>query len=190
MIDIVNEIHHTKLFDLSETLNLIALRTDEEKKEVSKEVAAIVITGSENEQEDKENMDESDISAWDNSLQAPFSQIKSYHDYITGNTGIDTHQGVKGLEFERVLVIIDDEEARGFMFSYDKLFGTKGKSESYIKNEQQNLDTSQNRTKRLFYVTCIRAEKSLAIVACADNPDLLKNNVIQQNWFSSDEVEI
>ena len=37
----------------------------------------------------------------------------------------DTHQGVKGLEFPRVFVVIDDEAARGFMFSYEKLFGAR-----------------------------------------------------------------
>lgn len=39
------------------------------------------------------------------------------------STPIDTHQGVKGLEFPRVMVIMDDHEALGFPFKFDMLFG-------------------------------------------------------------------
>ena len=41
-----------------------------------------------------------------------------------------THQGVKGLQFDRVLAILDDDEARGFLFSYEKLFGAKETSDT------------------------------------------------------------
>jgi DNA helicase II / ATP-dependent DNA helicase PcrA len=57
----------------------------------------------------------------------PFSQVEDYARYISGASGFDTHQGVKGLEYPRVLVIIDDEDARGFMLSYEKLLGVKAK---------------------------------------------------------------
>ncbi|WP_435522875.1 hypothetical protein [Chryseobacterium indoltheticum] len=57
-------------------------------------------------------------------FKADFNEIVMYNNYITENSGFGTHQGVKGLEYERVMVVIDDEEARGFQFSYDKLSGT------------------------------------------------------------------
>ena len=66
---------------------------------------------------------------------------------------------VKGLEFPRVMVIIDDSEAKGFMFSYEKLFGVKNKTQTDKKNEIEGKDTSIFRTKRLFYVACSRAEE-------------------------------
>jgi DNA helicase-2/ATP-dependent DNA helicase PcrA len=58
-------------------------------------------------------------------LLAPFSQVEKFASYVSGKALFDTHQGVKGLEFERVMVIMDDEEARGFMFKYENLFGAK-----------------------------------------------------------------
>jgi len=48
--------------------------------------------------------------------------------------------GVAG--FPRVMVVIDDEEVRGFLFSYGKLFGVKEKSTTDIKNEEQRLETT------------------------------------------------
>jgi DNA helicase-2/ATP-dependent DNA helicase PcrA len=122
-------------------------------------------------------------------LSTPFSQIEVYDQYVSGTSPFGTHQGVKGLEFPRVMVIIDDEEAKGFMFSYDKLFGAKAKTANDIKNEQDGSDTSIDRTRRLFYVTCSRAQESLAIVAYSENPDAVASQVRQEGWFSEAEIE-
>ena len=130
------------------------------------------------------------INAWDQFLQTPFSQIEAYISYISGDAPFDTHQGVKGLEFPRVMVILDDNEARGFLFSYDKLFGSKDKSEADLKNEKEGRDTSIERTRRLFYVTCSRAEESLAIVAYSVNPEKVRDHVISEGWFDKNEVEL
>ena len=51
-------------------------------------------------------------------LDCAFSEIAPY---VAHEAPFDTHQGVKGLEFQRVMVLMDDEEARGFRFGYDKL---------------------------------------------------------------------
>jgi len=56
--------------------------------------------------------------------------------------------GVSG--FPRVMVVIEDEEARGFLFSYEKLLAVKEKSTTDIKNEEQRLETTIDRTRRLF----------------------------------------
>jgi DNA helicase-2/ATP-dependent DNA helicase PcrA len=102
----------------------------------------------------------------------------------------DTHQGVKGLEFPRVMVIVSDEEARGFMFAYDKLFGTKDKSKTDLENEASGKETTIDRTRRLFYVTCSRAEESLAVVYYANDPALARDAMIRQGWFEQNEIEI
>ena len=86
------------------------------------------------------------------------------------------------------MVVLDDDEARGFLFSYEKLFGAKSRTTTDIKNESEGKETSIDRTRRLFYVTCSRAEKSLAIVAYTKNPEAVKNFAIQQDWFSKNEV--
>lgn len=130
------------------------------------------------------------INAWAECLNAPFSQIRAYDSYINGELNFMTHQGVKGLEFPRVMVIIDDDDARGFLFSYEKLFGAKEKSKNDLINENEGKDTSIDRTRRLFYVTCSRAEESLAIVAYTTEPELVKKHVLEEGWFEKAEVEI
>ena len=121
-------------------------------------------------------------------LNAPFSQVASYAQYITEDAPYDTHQGVKGREFERVMVIIDPSEMRGFMFDYEKLFGAKALSPTDTKNEREGKETSLDRTRRLFYVTCSRAQQSLAIVAYSDAPQLVQQTMIANGWFEADEI--
>lgn len=128
--------------------------------------------------------------AWREMLESPFWQIDAYDRYVSGRSPFGTHQGVKGLEFPRVMVVISDEEARGFLFSYDKLFGLKEKSATDLKREAEGEETGIDRTRRLFYVTCSRAQESLAIVCYTDNPPALAASVVSRGWFEIEEVEV
>ncbi|NVJ92353.1 MAG: ATP-dependent helicase [Methylocystaceae bacterium] len=157
--------------------------------ELPEQLKSVSIEANELDEMLTEIMDE-EPSALDLFLNAPFSQIQKYYDYIEGNEIFDTHQGVKGLEFPKVMVIIDDEEARGFLYKYDKLLGTKEKSATDIENEEAGKDNAIDRARRLFYVTCSRAKEDLAIITYTDTPDLLKQNAIAQKWFSEDEIHI
>ena len=107
-----------------------------------------------------------------------------------GEGAFDTHQGVKGREFKRVLVVMDDEEAGGFLFSYEKLFEVKSPTKNDIDKLAKGEETGVDRTRRLFYVTCTRAEDSLALVAYSNNPELLKQNVINKGWFNEGEIVV
>lgn len=141
--------------------------------------------------ENEEEVDnKSETAAWRQALEAPFDQVDKYDRYVRGVSQFDTHQGVKGLEFPRVMVVISDEEARGFLFNYDKLFGAKGKSKTDLDNEAAGKETTIDRTRRLFYVTCSRAERSLAVVYYAENPTASRDALLQQGWFAEDEIEV
>lgn len=146
------------------------------------------ITSTPDQSKEEDNTEDELYSAWSEALDTPFEQIRSYSAYVKGEASFDTHQGVKGLEFPRVMVVIDDDEARGFLFSYEKLFGVKKKSDTDIKNEREGKDTGILRTQRLFYVTCSRAEDSLAIVAYTSDPEKLKSNALSSGWFTENEI--
>ena len=130
------------------------------------------------------------IVALRQALSASFGELERYYLYVTDSTTFATHQGVKGLEFPRVMVIMDDAQARGFLFSYEKLFGAKAKTDTDSQNEREGKDTSITRTARLFYVACTRAQNSLAVVAYTENADSVKNTALSNNWFSEDEITI
>jgi DNA helicase-2/ATP-dependent DNA helicase PcrA len=130
------------------------------------------------------------IDAWDLALSSPFSQIKQYNVYLSEESNFGTHQGVKGLEFPRVLVILDDEESRGFAFSYEKLFGSKELSKADKDNMKDGGETGVDKTKRLFYVACSRAKESLAIIAYTDYPEIVKKNAIDYGWFNENEIKM
>ncbi|MBS2010348.1 MAG: ATP-dependent helicase, partial [Cyanobacteria bacterium SZAS TMP-1] len=91
--------------------------------------------------------------------------------------------------FDRVLIVLDDGEAKGHLFSYEKLFGAKPLSEQDSKNQLEGAETGIDRTRRLLYVTCTRAKKSLALVAYTDNPDALALAAVRDGWFEEAELE-
>jgi DNA helicase II / ATP-dependent DNA helicase PcrA len=136
--------------------------------------AADAASSAADEEQDRQSERDVAIQAF---LKAPFSQIEPMAEYLAGKAHFDTHQGVKGLEFDRVMVIMDDTEARGFLFKYEDLFGGKAAG-----------DRTVEATRRLFYVTASRAKKSLALVAYSTAPDRIRSFVLAQGWFDPKEV--
>ncbi|SFW87342.1 UvrD-helicase domain-containing protein [Chitinophaga sancti] len=179
ILDVLENILGSGLFIIPESYYPIIARPKNDDKNIEKN------------ESDKEFVSSNEeLLAWENALSQPFSQIERYNDYLSENSKFGTHQGVKGLEFPRVMVIIDDEEARGFLFSYDKLFGAKEMSATDLKNKEAGKDTGIDRTNRLFYVACSRACDGLAIVCYTDNPGAVKKSALTYNWFLESEIEI
>lgn len=174
--DVLNSVYQSGLFEVPEMLKILASRSV--NTSLPKEVNEI-----------DPQRDEA-VKAWDEVMPTPFKQVAAYDRYVSGISTFDTHQGIKGREFPRVMVIIDDEDARGFMFSYEKLFGVKEKSETDLKNESGGIETTIDRTRRLLYVTCSRAENSLAIVIYTANPQKAKEHALSAGWFNEDEIEV
>jgi len=116
--------------------------------------------------------------AWDKALDCPVSFVQRYSAYIKEETGFTTHQGVKGLEFPRVMAIMDDTSARGPSFQYKKLFDVSATDEKTFN------------VKRLFYVICSRAKESLALVVYSDNPSGIQKHLIDKGWVQQDEIVV
>lgn len=177
--DILRSVAQNKLFIIPDALVPFGVEDAEKKPLVdTSEVSAA-----------SEEELESTLSAIRKFLDAPFDQIRSYAAYVRGETAFATHQGVKGLEFPRVMVVMDDEEAGGFLFSYEKLFGARVKTNTDLENERKGSETGIDRTRRLFYVTCSRSKESLAIIAYSSSPAKVKEHAIQQGWFDESEIE-
>jgi DNA helicase-2/ATP-dependent DNA helicase PcrA len=88
----------------------------------------------------------------------------------------------------RVMVLMDDGEARGFMFGYEKFLGAKQLTSDNEKNEAEGRDTLVARTRRLFYVACSRTKKSLALVVYSSAPANIRERMITSGWFDENEI--
>ena len=135
-----------------------------------------------------EERDDSEITAWAEALETDFFQIRNYKNYIDENSIFRTHQGVKGNEFERVMVVMDDDEAGGFLFSYEQYFGVKELSRDSQKKRDAGEETGLDRTRRLFYVTSTRAKNSLAHVIYTSDVAKIKGSLIVKNFARESEI--
>lgn len=137
---------------------------------------------------DAKETDDSEIDAWANALETNFFQIRNYKNYIDGISVFRTHQGVKGNEFERVMVVMDDDEAGGFSFSYEQYFEAKVLSKESQKKRNSGEETGLDRTRRLFYVTSTRAKNSLAHVIYTSDVTKVKANLIKRKFADESEI--
>jgi DNA helicase-2/ATP-dependent DNA helicase PcrA len=118
-------------------------------------------------------------------------ELCAYQNYIENLSPFSTQQGIKGAEFDRVLVILDDEEGKGHrLFSYGKYFGFIEPSQTDLDNISEGKDTSMSRTRRLFYVCCSRAKKDLAVVLFAPNVAVAKEAVLAKNIFPAVDIHL
>lgn len=140
----------------------------------------------ENEREDDDS--EKEQASMDAFLACPASQLLAYQDYILERSPFSTQQGIKGAEFERVLVVLDDAESTHFQFSYEKYFGLKDLSDSDRDHMEAGEETTIDRTRRLFYVSCTRALKDLAVVLFTANPTVAKAHILTLGIFEENAV--
>lgn len=129
-----------------------------------------------------------ELSAMDGFLSCKASDFWGYKEYVEELSPFSTQQGIKGAEFERVLVIADDGESSHFQFSYDKYFGVSELSANDRKNLDEGRETQVERTRRLFYVCCTRAMKDLVVVFFANDVGAAEQAVRAMNLFPADDI--
>lgn len=127
---------------------------------------------------------------WCALFAAPWKQLKCYQNYLAGISELATHQVVKGSEFKHVMVVMDDALAGGTLIKYDKIFGGTQLSPTDKKNAEAGKETTIDRTLRLLYVTCSRAQESLALVLWSSDPAAAMAQIKESEWFSEEEVQI
>lgn len=116
-------------------------------------------------------------SVLDDMMQCTVDELEGYYTYVNQESPYSTQHGSKGAEFERVIVVLDDDEGQFTQYSYDKLFGLKPLSATDVENQSLGKDSAIERTRRLFYVSISRARNSLAIVMFAKDPALATDAV-------------
>lgn len=103
--------------------------------------------------------------------ELPLDQAIAYYEYYNNHSLFSTQHGIKGTEFENVLVVMDNGRWNNYNFKY--LF------------EGADKPTIVERTKRIFYVTCSRAMNDLIIFYPSPS-----NKVIEKAKFLFGEKNI
>jgi DNA helicase-2/ATP-dependent DNA helicase PcrA len=93
----------------------------------------------------------------------PFSQLSAYYEYYNDLSPYSTQHGIKGAEFDNVLIILDNGKWNKYNFQY--YFEKTPDKESII-----------DRTKKLFYVCCSRAKNNLVVYAYRPSPDFINSS--------------
>ena len=101
----------------------------------------------------------------------PYREIINLFKYRNENSPYSTQHGVKGAEFNNVLVVLDN--GRWNQYNFTSLFEGTGK------------DSIISRTRKIFYVSCSRAKKNLVVFFHKPTNNLLH---VAEAWFGRDNV--
>lgn len=144
--------------------------------------------GEENDDDQEDDESDKEMASMDAFLACPAKQLLAYQTYISERSPFWTQQGIKGAEFDRVLVVLDDAESTHFQFSYEKYLRLKAPSEIDRKHMYAGEETTMDRTRRLFYVSCTRALKDLAVVLFTADPAQAEVHVRGLGLFEDDAI--
>ena len=110
----------------------------------------------------------------------PYQEIVALCRYLSGHSPFETKHGVKGAEFENVLVVV----GRGWnQYNFNQMLELAGGDGQIPANRQAAFERNRN----LFYVTCSRAKRRLAVLFTQELSDAAMQTVT--TWFGNDTIE-
>lgn len=108
-----------------------------------------------------------------------YQEIISVTNYLEGHSPFETKHGVKGSEFENVMVIV----GRGWnRYNFDRMLGYARDEENIPGKEWKRYEDNRN----LFYVACSRPKKRLGLLFTQELSDAAMQTV--HEWFGADSV--
>ncbi|MFJ4445057.1 UvrD-helicase domain-containing protein [Pseudomonas sp. NPDC089422] len=105
-------------------------------------------------------------------------ELWPYERYVSEGSPYATQHGVKGAQFERVMVVMDEEESDYRTYNYERVFAS---AEARAADRARAMDGDENtwsRTLRLLYVCCTRAQRGLVLTFFVADPATTLENVI------------
>lgn len=120
------------------------------------------------------------ISEWRKFREVPYREVKALRKYLEGHSPFETKHGVKGAEFENVLVVI----GRGWN-QYN--FGDMLERATTGQLPDAKTRTGYERNRNLFYVACSRPQKRLALLFTQKLSDTAVGTLV--NWFGENAVQ-
>jgi DNA helicase-2/ATP-dependent DNA helicase PcrA len=111
-------------------------------------------------------------------LACPAQELRPYERYISEGSPYSTQHGVKGAQFDRVLVVLDEEESNYNTYDYERVFADELSRAADHAAFKADGDNTWSRTLRLLYVCCTRAKRGLVLAFFVTAPEAMKTNVI------------
>lgn len=123
--------------------------------------------------EDEGNENKKDF--YESLMALKYEEFIYLYEYIEESTPFSTKHGVKGAEFENVLVVIDDSSWNQYKFN--DVFANNNDNENRF-----------NRSKNLLYVCCSRAKDNLVVLSLSKMDKTAMNTI--NNWFKGNTLNI
>ncbi|MBL1259984.1 MAG: ATP-dependent helicase [Thiotrichaceae bacterium] len=119
----------------------------------------------------------------DELLKYKTDELSAYRKFILDLTPYSTQHGVKGDEFEKVLVVFDDTEANWNNYNFRRSLtpATEGKGPT---------EGQKKKSLNLTYVCFSRAMRDLRIIMFTENPAAAKQELIAKKWFKDEQITI
>ena len=121
-------------------------------------------------------------------LDCPAPQLTPYGQYLSEGSPYATQHGVKGAQFDRVLVVMDEEENDYRLYDYEKVLGDAKASAADRAAFADGEDNTWSRTLRLLYVCATRAKRGLAMVFFVENPGTTVSHIVASGIFPEGSV--
>jgi len=129
--------------------------------------------------EDLHSLDKGDWLA-DSLFQMTPGQVSRYADYLDNNTAYSTQHGVKGEEYEKVMVVYDDIEAAWNNYSFTKTLTPLTAGEP--------TDRQRSISQKLAYVSFSRAKEDLRVLLFTANPEGARAELIDRKLLTPDQI--
>lgn len=109
-----------------------------------------------------------------------YREIVALCRYLSGHSPFETKHGVKGAEFENVLVVV----GRGWnRYNFNEMLELAEQDVHVPANKQASFERNRN----LFYVTCSRPKRCLAVLFTQQLSAAAMKTI--SNWFGDDTIE-
>jgi DNA helicase-2/ATP-dependent DNA helicase PcrA len=131
--------------------------------------------------EDLHNLDKEDWLA-DSLFQMTSGPVSRYANYLDNNTAYSTQHGVKGEEYEKVMVVYDDVEAAWSQYSFSKTLTPHTSGEP--------TDRQRSVTQKLAYVSFSRAREDLRVLLFTTDPEGARAELIDSKLLAPDQIRI
>lgn len=111
-------------------------------------------------------------------LKCSAQELRPYERYVSEGSPYATQHGVKGAQFERVVVVMDEEESDYRTYNYERVFASAEARAADHARAQDGDESTWSRTLRLLYVCCTRAKRGLVLTFFVADPAATLENVV------------